>query len=210
MVKTIKYSFLIVLIVCTAAFIYVQYKTIWYDGCIATRIYYPVVLPALVIYLFFLSKRMLFVENFLHEITHILFAVLTFQKVNSLYVTSTSGAVYTESARKSTLVSLSPYFFPLITMMFICLFTLVDFQYSRHIVMVSYVLFLVVLLKNLIKASDEITSSGIKGWLLLTVLNFWMDYFILSWCLSNEFDLYEILILINNGIKGVLQQFKIV
>lgn len=210
MKKTIAYLCFVVAIISTCLFIAGHYKMIWHSWFIATKEYYLVILPAITIYAFFLSNRLNFIENLIHELTHMLFAIVSLQKVSGLYVSAASGVVCTENSRKNALVTLSPYFFPLVTILFICFFTFVEFQYSKHIVIVSYIWFLAVLLKQLVKVPNEVLSTGFKGFFSLAILNFWISFLILSWCLFNEFDIKEILIMIYDGIKGTISQFKVV
>lgn len=183
MIKTLKYVVLIVLVLFTAAFILLEYKTILQECRKAFTAFYLVVLIGVFTYLVILSKRLVFFENLVHEGTHLIFALLTFQKVSNLYVSSTNGVVFTEGTEKGILVTISPYFFPLVTVMLICLFNFYDFRYSKHIIMVSYCLYLAVTIRNLFKEPSEIISAGITGWILLLVLNFWVGYFIMLWCI---------------------------
>ena len=210
MKKAITYLCFVFAIISTCLFIAGYYKMIWHSWVIATKEYYLVILPAITIYAFFLNNRLNFIENLIHELTHMLFAVVSLQKISGLYVSATSGVVFTENSRKSALVTLSPYFFPLVTILFICFFIFVEFQYSKHIVIVSYIWFLAVLLKQFVKAPSEVISTGFKGFFLLAILNFWISLLILSWCLFNEFNLNELLIMIYDGIKGTISQFKVV
>ena len=145
-----------------------------------------------------------FFENLLHELTHMLFSLLTFKKVSGLYVSATNGVVYTEGSQKNILVTLSPYFFPLLTILFLGLSTAIKIEYSKQVIIVSYVLFQIIALKHLIKAPYEISSTGVTGWLLLLILNFWMSYFILSRCSTNEFNVHETLYIISDGIKRTI------
>lgn len=201
MARIIKYTVLIISIIGTSLFIAVHYRTIWYSWYSTGSAYYVLILPCLIIYVFLLSRRLTFIENLMHELTHLLFAAISFQKINGLYVTSTSGVVDTISYRKSTMVTLSPYFFPLTTILLICLFTIVDYQYSRHIVIISYSWYLAVTLKHLVRRTGELSSTGTSGFLAVLILNFWMSYFILSRCYFIDIDIKETLKAINDGIK---------
>lgn len=210
MIRTIKYLFLILLTLCTTLFFIYDRQNLWQTLCSVTKESYWIVISAVVIYLIFLRKRLDFFENLLHELTHMLFSLLTFKKVSGLYVSATNGVVYTEGSQKNILVTLSPYFFPLLTVLFLGLSTAIKIEYSKQIIIVSYVLFQIIALKHLIKAPYEISSTGVTGWLLLLILNFWMSYFILSWCSTNEFNVHETLYIISDGIKRTISQFKFI
>ena len=210
MIRTIRYLFLILLTLCTTLFFIYNRQNLWQTLCSESKESCWIVLSAVVIYLIFLRKRMDFFENLLHELTHMLFSWLTFKKVSGLYVSATNGVVYTEGSQKNILVTLSPYFFPLLTILFLGLSTAIKIEYSKQIIIVSYVLFQIIALKHLIKAPYEISSTGVTGWLLLLILNFWMSYFILSWCSTNEFNVHETLYIISDGIKRTISQSKFI
>ena len=139
-----------------------------------------------------------------------LFSLLTFKKVSGLYVSATSGAVYTEGSQKSMLVTLSPYFFPLLTTTLLVLFRLIRFEYSSHLIIASYALSLIISVKHLIKDPYEILSTGPAGCLLLLMLNFWISYLLLLWLTSGSLDMNEILTTTYDGFKRTISQLKLV
>ena len=195
---------MIILLSVTSLFIAFHYKMIWETWHRIISLYYLLILLSLGIYLLFLSRRLSFIENFIHELTHMLFAALTFQKISGLYVTASCGVVDTTSQRNSTLVTLSPYFFPLPTVALICLFSLIDFQYGKHFVIISYVLYLAITIKYSVRGKDELLSEGVTGILIVLILNFWISYFIWSWCNYMDINIKEILITIYNGITSTI------
>ena len=139
-----------------------------------------------------------------------LFSLLTFKKVSGFYVSATSGAVYTEGSQKSILVTLSPYFFPLLTASLIVLFSFIRFEYSDQIIIASYVLSLMIAIKHLIKDPSEIISTGPAGCLLLLMLNFWISYLLLLWLTADGLNLKEILTITYDGFKRTIYQLKLV
>ena len=196
------------LVIPTALFCIKSHQTIANTYVMAAKEYYLVVLPSISIYLVFLSKRLDFFENLIHELTHMLFSVLTFKRISGLYVSETSGVVYTEGSQKSILIALSPYFFPLFTSLLLALFKIVRVEYSNQIIIVSYTLFMIITLKHLIKDPDEVSSTGVTGWLFLLMVNFWISYFFLSWCISDSLNVKETLITIYDEIRQTISQLK--
>jgi hypothetical protein len=207
--QIIKYIVIASLTIFTGLFFIDGYQKVKETYVMAAKEYFLVVIPVAATYLLFLRRRLDFFENLTHEFTHMLFSMLTFKKVSGLYVSATSGIIYTEGSQKSILVALSPYFFPLITITLVVLFTLINVEYSYQIIVASYALFAIVTIKHLIKNHHEVGDIGLPGWLILFILNFWISYFILSWCSSHSFNLNEILITVNDGFKRIVSQFKL-
>lgn len=54
-----------------------------------------------------------FAETFAHELTHALFALLFFNKIESFFVHSRDGGYITYRGNRNPFISLSPYFFPI-------------------------------------------------------------------------------------------------
>lgn len=201
MIRIVKYVFLVVLLVFTGIYLAVDYRTVGYLWYSTGSTYFPLILTFFFLYVVFLRKRLSFVENLQHEGTHLLFAVLTFRKVSGFYVSTANGSVDTKGNQKSGLISLSPYFFPLLPMMLIVLFSFVDFKYCRHLVIVSFFWYLAVLFKNFSKGRKEFFSFGFIGVISIIVMNFWISQFILSWCMPFNFNLSTILKSISDGIS---------
>jgi len=200
MIRIIKYALLITLLVATSIFLIEEYPLVGILWQATGSAYYILILGFIAMYILFLRKRLAFLENLQHEVTHLLFAVLTFRRITGLYVSATCGSVDTGGTRKSSLITLSPYFFPLLSVLFICVFSYIDFQYSRQLVIVSYTWYLVVLVGNFFRKGGEIYSSGILGILPIIILNFWVGHFILSWCMTIDFGITTILKTIYYGI----------
>jgi len=210
MKRILKYCALACIIICTVIFIIFEYRTYCQVIWEVFKASFWVTIPVSGLYLFIFGLRPRFLENLIHELTHMLFSLLTLSKVNGLYVSETNGAIYTVGSERSILVSLSPYFFPILTVFLIWLFTVVDFQYDRYAVIASYTLFIVIAAKHLINEPGEITSTGIEGWLLLLILNFWSSWIVLSWCCSHELRLNEIPKIIYYGIQQILSKLTLI
>ena len=210
MKRIIKYGLIISLALFTALYFIYGYHAIVKIYINVAEEYYLVILSAVIIYLFILRKRLDFFENLLHELTHMLFSMLTFKKVSGLYVSATGGVVYTEGSQKSLLITLSPYFFPLFTTSLLVLFSLVKVEYGNQIIIGSYALFMIITFKHLIKDPNEVTATGFTGWLMLLVLTFWISYLLLSWITTDSLNVKEILTTTYDGFKRTLSQFKLV
>ena len=200
MIRIVKYVLLAIALIATGLYLVEDYRTVGYLWYSAGSTYFFLILIFLFMYLVFLRKRLAFIENLQHEGTHLLFAVLSFRRVSGFYVSATSGAVDTIGNHRSGLIALSPYFFPLLPILLIVIFSMVDFQFSRHLVIFSYSWYLAVMIKNFLKGREEIFSFGITGVLIVIVLNFWVSQFVLSWCLNFDFSLSNILKTIYDGI----------
>ena len=200
MVRIVKYVLLALSLIATGVYLAEEYHTVgnlWYS---TGSTYFVLVLMSLILYLLFLRRRLSFFENLQHEGTHLIFAILSFRRVSGFYVSATTGAVDTSGNHRSGLITLSPYFFPLLPILLIVIFSMVDFHYSRHLVITSYGWYLAVIIKNFSKGREEIYSYGIIGVLTIIVLNFWVSQFVLSWCLFIDFNLSTILKTIYHGI----------
>lgn len=210
MKQIIKYTLLVVFTFFTAFYVFYQREAIGNTYSIAARDYYLIILITIILYLIILRKRLVFFENLLHELTHMLFSMLTFKKVSGFYVSATSGIVYTEGSQKSMLVTLSPYFFPLLTASLVVLLRLFRFEYRDHIIIASYVLSLMIAAKHLIKDPSEIISTGPAGCLMLLMLIFWISYLLFQWLISGSLNLNEIITTTYDGITRTISQLELV
>lgn len=210
MKQIIRYTLIAAFTIFSISYIIYGYKVIGHAYLASARDFYPIALFITILYLIILRKRISFFENLLHELTHMLFSLLTFRKVSGLYVSATNGAVFTEGSEKSMLVTLSPYFFPLLTTTLLVLFRLIRFEYSSHLIIASYALYLIISVKHLIKDPYEILSTGPAGCILLLMLNFWISYLLLLWLTSGSLDMNEILTTTYDGFKRTISQLKLV
>jgi len=203
MKQIIRGSFIAALTFFTAVFVVFGFRSISHVYLVAARNNALIALVVLLLYLILLRKRIGFFENMLHELTHMLFSLLTFKKVSGLYVSATNGAVYTEGSR-SMLVTLSPYFFPLLTAVLLVLTRIIKVEYHSQLLIASYTLSMTISIKHLIKDPNEMLSTGPGGCFLLLILNFWISYLLLLWITSGSLNLNEILTTIYDGIKRII------
>ena len=87
------------------------------------------------LWVFFFSKRSAgsFFSTFEHELTHALFAWITFKKVTGLQATWNSGGVCHIEGGKNWLIFIAPYFFPTLMLIPMGLSVIVDRQYYDSI-----------------------------------------------------------------------------
>lgn len=77
-----------------------------------------------------LSKNIVWLETFTHELTHIVVAMMFFRKVNSFHAEAGSGVVNTSGKRGGITapMSLAPYCLPIYTYLLLALRSLMDFH----------------------------------------------------------------------------------
>lgn len=193
MIRILKYALLAVLLAGTVLYLATHYIYVWQVWESAGSAYLILIVGFLAAYLLFLSRKLSFLENLMHECTHLLFAALLLKRINSFYVSPTGGIVNASGYGRKNVISLAPYFFPLLTLLLVVLFTLVSFRYSQHLVLLSYVWYLVTVVKGILRIRGEFYSSGITGILMVVILNFWISLYILSWCTQNDLTFSEFL-----------------
>lgn len=181
MKKVITYISVLLMFLATGLFLFHNYREIAAVYAEVSSAYFLWIGIPVLIYLAFLVKRTSFIENLVHEFTHLIFALVCFRRIKGFYVTGSNGMMYTESNRYNMVITLSPYFFPLITGIMILLFSFIPSAISQPLVIVSYSLFVVVTVKSMIKSPDEVRSTGLKGYLFLLVMTFWMSFLVFTW-----------------------------
>ncbi|MCF7911355.1 MAG: hypothetical protein K9M99_02415 [Candidatus Cloacimonetes bacterium] len=132
----------------------------------------------IVLYLLFLHKIMDFWETFAHELTHLLFALITFNKIEGFSATDNGGAV-SYRGRSNWLTSLSPYFFPIYTTFFVVLSLVINQRYQvyiNHLIVISYLFFLMTLVQQFSYSQSDISKSG---YVFSTIFVFIMNVLIL-------------------------------
>lgn len=193
MKKALTYGIIVILLALTIAFIVAENEMILeLYGLILLNNWLLMVSIAL-LYVLLIRNRLVFFENFFHELTHFLFSILLLKPVQRLYVTSSSGTlgVGTHSRHRNIIIALAPYFMPLLSILLIGLFQLVEVNYHIQIVLASYVVYIIVSIKQLIRSRNELLSCGLKGLLLLFVINFWISLFLISYCESSIQQTFE-------------------
>ncbi|HKI89053.1 MAG TPA: hypothetical protein VKA38_08505 [Draconibacterium sp.] len=132
-------------------------------------------------YLILLRNKLRFWENFIHEFTHLIVAILLMDKIRQFYVSETSGELVLHSSHKNILVSLSPYFFPVITLMTL-LFLNNSTVIPPIIVACIYGLYFGKNINQIIRCKKEIMEFPVIGIPFIILMNFWFGLIILSWC----------------------------
>jgi hypothetical protein len=143
-------------------------------------------------YLVLLRNRFRFWENFLHEFTHLVFAILLMDKIRQFYVSETSGELVLNSGHKNLLISLSPYFFPLIPLVAILVLNN-SYQFNTVFVACTFGFYLGRNVWQIISYKKEITEFPFVGIPLIILMNFWMGLLILSWCAGKSKLIIELL-----------------
>ena len=136
-------------------------------------------------YLLIVRRRLSFVENFFHEITHVLFSLLFFEKVKHFYASSTHGEVQTNSTFPNVFSTLSPYFFPVFTFLLIAIWSIFDLQQLNVIIIISYGCFIAIVIKQILANNYEALSFSWYGILLIILMNFWISLFVFAWTSGN-------------------------
>jgi len=76
-----------------------------------------------------ISDNIRWFRVFSHEITHVVFSVLTFNRIEGFQATRDNGGMVKYHGKGNLLISLSPYCFPLFTIVFLILKQLVSFEF---------------------------------------------------------------------------------
>jgi hypothetical protein len=146
----------------------------------------------LIIYLSLLRRIMKFWEVFSHELTHLLFAVFTLNKIEGFSVSFSGGAV---SYRGNTnwLVKLSPYFFPLSSffVLIVSLFLNDNYQlYINHLLVITYLFYALTAIDSFSLRQPDISSSGyIFSVVFIVIINVFLLLFVIFY-LQNNLDNY--------------------
>jgi hypothetical protein len=172
--KIIKYIILLGLLLFTFSLLR-QYQTIFHD--LSLNLLVPFIIASCVfaiLYVIFLKKITRFFEVFIHELTHLFFALLTFNKPQHFSVSSTGGATSYEG-NSNWVISLSPYLFPLISIIFVVIYIFIDKQYEsifKYIITICYIWYIATIIRNLsFKQSDISKSNGFFSILFIIFFN---------------------------------------
>ncbi len=114
------------------------------------------------LWLVYLSRREGFWRTLEHELTHALFSLLSLKRVHSLSASRRRGGTIRVEGG-NTLIALSPYFFPLLTSVFILLKPLVNnnFQiYLNFLIGLSYILHLTNVVREFHPGQPDLQVSG--------------------------------------------------
>lgn len=149
------------------------------------------------IYFIFLQRRLRIWEVLFHELTHVTFALLFFNKIEGFNV-SFSGGVTSYSGRKNVIISLAPYTIPILPLLLMALSLIIshDYLYIVHyLVMILYVWFLLSLINQFRLQQDDLSESGLVFSILTIIcMNIFIGLFVVSF-LTMSVDEYITLII---------------
>lgn len=188
MTKILKYTFLNLTIIFFVLSIR-QYKIL------ITYISYEKLIPFLIsgmlfiiLYFIILKNVMKFWQVFTHELTHVFFALITFNRIEGFTV-SFSGGVTSYKGRSNWLIRLGPYIFPLFSFLFILLSLLISQSYKRyfyHLVSISYISYLIMLFQHFSFKESDIRDSGyVFSSFVILILNLLILIFIILFLQGN-------------------------
>ncbi len=110
----------------------------------------------------FLSKRGNFWSTLEHELTHALFAILFFKKINSIAASRKKGGVITIEGGNAV-IALSPYFFPLAATVMLIIKLLVPSSYEIYVIFFlgfTYQFHIINLLREFHVGQSDLHMSG--------------------------------------------------
>ena len=115
------------------------------------------------VYWLFLRRRLSFFENFVHETTHLVFALLCLRWPEGLTATRAGGGVFTYRGKKNFLISLAPYFFPVFTAFLIAISFVIKGQFlaiAKYLVVISYAWHLISFARQFKLSQNDISETG--------------------------------------------------
>ena len=116
----------------------------------------------LILHLAYFKKPLSFWEIFIHEITHVLFAILFFKKVKGFSVSKNNG-VTSYTGKTNWLIILAPWFFPLLAWLFLFVGMFINDQYrsfSNHVIAVSLTWHLITLFRSFSIKEKDLQEYG--------------------------------------------------
>jgi len=166
---------------------------------IDTLIYIILFLSYSILYIFFFRKKLSFVEVFIHEFTHLIFAIFTFKHIKGFFVERESGYLSYKGSN-DFLISLSPYFFPIVLVFVLILsfsFDKENLIIIKYIVVVLYASFLLKTIMNWSFNDPDIKNPG-KFYSFIFVISMQIILFIVV-CdfIFQNFSNFELLFQIN-------------
>ncbi len=138
----------------------------------------------IVLWIFVFSRRERFWSILEHELTHLIFATIFFKRVHSFYA-SREGDGRVEVEGDNFMIALSPYFFPLLTVVVLLIKPSVhpDFQFIPNGLLGFTIMFhLVYLLKEFHPAQPDLKKNGMLFSVL--VVGFF-NIFFLGLCIAS-------------------------
>ena len=121
---------------------------------------------------FILLKRRFmgsFFSTFEHELTHVIFAFLTFHRVTKFKITWNSGGKMAYLGGDNWLIVLAPYFFPTFSMIILGLFLVLPFQYNRWLTLLFGVSVAYHMISTWTETRFRQSDLKIAGWIFSTL-----------------------------------------
>jgi len=158
---------------------------------------------ALIIVRLFL-RRISFFITFEHELTHNLWAILTFNKPTGFHVEANNGGLFTYSGKGNFIITLSPYFFQTLNLflLFIMLFIQLQF-YPLFYGLIGFAAgyHLVTDISDIhLQQSDLRVNGLIFSFIVIILGNILMFGLILSFIISGWSGIWNFM---TSGIKGL-------
>ena len=191
-----KYLFLLLLCLIFANFI-AQYQMI------IKKINFEKIIPYcisgsvfLIFYFVTLKKVLKFWQIFTHELTHVLFALITFNRIEG-FTASHSGGVTSYNGKSNWLIRLCPYFFPIFPFLFIFLSLLISQTYKiyfYHLIGISYVFFQITLFQYFSLKEEDIQKSGYIFSSIVILIFYIFILVFLIFFLQDDLDIFLLII----------------
>lgn len=128
-----------------------------------------------ILYYSFLRNRIDIWDTLEHELTHALFAVLTFNRIDSISAGGKGGEVKYSGRGNNILITLSPYFFPTFLIVFLPLKVILAEPYIKYWFFIAGVLTCYYILSTIKESHINQTDLRVYGliysYLLIMVLN---------------------------------------
>jgi len=158
-----------------------------------------------ILYFVLLKSVMKFWQVFTHELTHVFFALITFNRIEGFTV-SFSGGVTSYKGRSNWLIRLGPYIFPLFSFLFIILSLLISQSYKLyfyHLISISYIAYLITLFQHFSFKEPDIRDSGcVFSSIVVLIINLIILVFIILF-LQDDLDAFQLLIKNIFSLKGL-------
>jgi len=132
-------------------------------------------------YYLILRRYVSFFENFFHELTHLLFSLLFFERVSSFFASQTHGEITTESSFMNIITALSPFYFPVITFLLIAVWPMSVSEPLKVIVPASYGVFWAIMVRQAVNHKHEVLSFSWYGLVFILIMNFWISLYVFTW-----------------------------
>ena len=115
------------------------------------------------IYIILIRGKITIWDTLEHELTHALFAILTFNKIDSIAVNKSGGEVRYSGQGRNFLITLSPYFFPTFLILILPLKLLIAIEYKFIMDIIIGFLFLYYVLSTVKEAHFKQPDLHIFG-----------------------------------------------